>query len=234
MRNILSGIAIAATSLTMLTAPTLAETLIWGVQVDRLEQQWSTEDRILAWETEALAGGDDLKFVWQSDGEYLHRAEELETLENRFSVQMPVTDFFDLTAGLSLDTPSGPDRLYGTIGLRGLAPQWIEVEATAYLSDRPLLRAEVEYEALITNRITLQPVLEIDLPLADDTARGQGAFAPTIELGARLSYDLVDRSIVPYVGVQAERAFGKTANLRRDDGEDAGSLSILIGTRFMF
>lgn len=234
MKRILSGAAIAAASLMLLTVPTLAETLIWGVQVDRLEQQWSEEDRILAWETEVLAGRDELKFVWQSNGEYLHRAQELETLENRFFAQKPVTDFFDLTAGVSVETPSGLDRVYGTIGLRGLAPQWIEVEATAYLSDRPLIRAELEYEALITNRITLQPALEIDLPLADDAGRGQGAFAPTIELGARLSYDLIDRAVVPYLGVQAVRAFGRTAEIIRANGEDAGSVAVLIGARFMF
>ena len=40
---------------------------------------------------------------------------------------------------------------------------------------------------------------------------GVGRGLSGMEAGLRLSYDLVDRSIVPYVGVHYERAFGRTA-----------------------
>ncbi len=67
------------------------------------------------------------------------------------------------------------------------------------------------------------PSIELDIPFTDDPAVGNGAFGPTLEVGGRLSYDLVDRLISPYVGVHYERKFGETADLARAGGEDAGA-----------
>ena len=88
--------------------------------------------------------------------------------------------------------------------------------------------------SLITNRIILTPSLEVDLPLKDDAEIGVGAWGPTVEVGARLSYDLVDRTLSPYVGVHYERAFGATATMRKGDGEATDALFVVIGARMMF
>jgi copper resistance protein B len=136
--------------------------------------------------------------------------------------------------GLRLDTPEGPDRLHGVIGLHGLTKQWFEVDADLFISDNPSARFEVEYEGLITNRIIFVPSIELDIPFADDPAVGNGAFGPTLEVGGRLSYDLVDRLISPYVGVHYERKFGATADLARANGEEAGTVFFVIGARFIF
>ena len=72
------------------------------------------------------------------------------------------------------------------------------------------------------------------MPLADDHAIGVGAFGPKLEAGARLSYDIVDRTIAPYIGVHYERVFGETADLARDEDEDVDGLFFVVGTRIMF
>ncbi|MGM0586455.1 MAG: copper resistance protein B [Pseudomonadota bacterium] len=230
-RAILAG-ALAPALLAPLTAA--AEPLIWGVQVEQLERRWGEEENLLAWDFDALAGSDELKLVWRSEGEFATGPGEFEALENQLRLQTPISTFFDAVAGVRVSTPEGPDRVHGVIGLHGLAPQWFEVDADLFVSDRPFARFEAEYEALITNRVILIPSVEMDLPLVDDHAVGAGGWAPVIEVGARLSYDLVDRAVAPYVGVHYERAFGESGDLRQARGEDADAVFFVVGARLMF
>lgn len=211
-----------------------AEPIVWGIQVEQAEYRIDEGSDVFAWDFDAFVGKDELKFVMRSEAEYATAEDSFETLENQFRLQTPVTDFFDAVVGLRLDTPEGPDRLHGVIGLHGLTKQWFEVDADLFISDNPSARFEVEYEGLITNRIIFVPSIELDIPFADDPAVGNGAFGPTLEVGGRLSYDLVDRLISPYVGVHYERKFGATADLARANGEEAGTVFFVIGARFMF
>lgn len=229
------AILAAATLAGAFLAPSaLAEPLIWGIQAEQFEYRVNDDASVLAWDSDAIIGSDELKFVWRSEGEYELRERALETLENQARLQFPISDFFDGIAGVRVDTPDGPDRVYGVLGLHGLTQQWFEIDADLFLSDHPSFRFEVEYEALITNRIILTPSVEIDLPFTDDEALGIGAYGPKLEAGARLSYDLIDRAVAPYVGLHYERVFGRTADLARADGEDAGELFFVAGAKLMF
>jgi copper resistance protein B len=224
-----------ATGLAIVAAPpAAAEPVIWGVQAEQLEYRFTDGEDILAWDVDAFAGTDELRVVLRSEAEYGLDSDTFETLENQLRLQKPVSDFFDGVVGVRVDTPKGPDRVYGVVGLHGLAPQWFEIDADLFVSDEVSFRFEAEYEALITNRLILTPSVEVDLPFTDDRAIGVGAFGPKIELGARLSYDLVDRAVSPYVGVHYERVFGDTADLARDEGDGVDAFSIVFGTRFMF
>ncbi len=216
------------------SAPALAEQAIWGIQVEQLEFRTGGESNIAAWDFDALYGTDELKLVWRSEAEYAVREDGFETLENQIRLQAPISDFFDAVVGFRADTPDGPDRYSAVLGLHGLAPQWFEIDADLFISDKPFLRLEVEYEGLITNRLILTPSIEVNLPLVDDREIGLGAFGPKVEIGARLSYDLIDRLISPYIGVHYERKFGETGNLARSDGEDRGAFYAVVGTRILF
>ncbi len=127
-----------------------------------------------------------------------------------------------------------PDRYNAVLGLKGLAPQWFEIDADLYLSDHSFFRFEGEYEAMLTNRLILTPNLELTVPLQDDLAYDQAAGGATIEAGLRLSYDLIDRAVSPYIGVNYERSYGGTADLIRAAGDKNGMLSVVFGTRLMF
>lgn len=211
-----------------------AEPLIWGVQAEQAEYRFNDEASIFAWDFDALVGSDELKFVWRSEAEYDLKEEAFETLENQARLQTPISDFFDGVVGVRVDTPAGPDRVYGVLGIHGLTEQWFEIDADLFLSDHPSFRFEAEYEALITNRIILVPSIEVDLPFTDDEAVGVGAFGPKLEAGARLSYDLIDRAVSPYIGVHYERVFGETADLAREEEEDVGEFFFVAGARLMF
>lgn len=228
------SLATALAAALCLVAPARAEMAFWGVQAEQLEFRIGDETNLFAWDADAFYGTDELKLVWRSEAEYDLRDSAFEKLENQLRLQTPVSDFFDAVAGFRADTPEGPDRFSGVIGLHGLAPQWFEVDLDLFVSDKPFLRFEVEYEALITNRIILVPSLEVDLPFTDDHARGIGAFGPKVELGARLSYDLIDRALSPYIGIHYEQKFGETANLANASGEDSGAVFFVLGARVMF
>lgn len=120
------------------------------------------------------------------------------------------------------------------MGVKGLAPQWFEIDADLYLSDYSFFSFEAEYELLLTNRLILTPNIEIDMPLKDDIARGRGAGGAVMEIGARLSYDLIDRAVSPYIGVNYETSFGDTRDITRAAGGDTDEFSVVIGTRLQF
>lgn len=218
-----------------MSAPSaVAEALIYGIQIEQAEYRVGSPTDVFAWDFDALIGTDEVKFVWRSEAEYAFTADKFETLENQLRLQKPISDFFDIVAGIRVDTPSGKDRVQGVVGLHGLAKQFVEVDADFFVGDHPSIRLEAEYEALITNRLIVTPSIEVDLPLNDDRTFDRGAFAPTLEVGIRAGYDLIDRALSPYIGVHYERSFGKTANIRRSEGEDAGSLFFVAGARMVF
>lgn len=212
-----------------------AESLIYGIQVEQLEYRLgeSNED-ILAWDFDAIVGSDELKFVWRSEAEYEEADSKFETLENQARLQVPISTFYDAVAGIRLDSPKGADRVSGVLGVHGLAEQWFEVDADLFLSEDPSARFEVEYEGLITQYVTFTPSLEVDLPFTDDEEFENGAWGPTVELGARLSYDIIDRSVSPYIGVHYEHLFGKTADIAEDDGKSDSAVFGVVGVRLMY
>ena len=230
------GLPLGALVLSLLLSPVVyAEQMIWGVKLNQLEYRVGDKDTdVMAWDGDALVGTDELKFVLRSEGEFETKTDKLEKMETQFRLQKPISTFFDVVGGVRVDTPDGPDRVHGVIGVHGLAPQWFEVDADLFVSDHPSFRFETEYEALITNRLILTPSFEVDLPFADDHALKTGAWGPTMEIGARLSYDLIDRAVAPYVGVHYERVFGESKRLREADGENGDGLFFVAGLRLLF
>lgn len=209
--------------------------LVWGVQLERFEYRAGDGD-VLAWDGEAVIGTDEWKLRLTSEAEYARDESAFETLEHQFAVQVPVSDFFDAKAGLRHDAPSGPNRTYAVVGLHGLAPQWFEVDADLFLGEHGDLsaRLDVDYELLITNRLILTPSAEVDFAFSSDRAIGVGSGLGKLEAGLRLSYDLVDRTLAPYVGLHFERSFGATRRLLRADGERTSNVMVVAGLRFMF
>lgn len=217
--------------------PVQAEPLIWGIQAEQLEYRIGNDAEVAAWDVDAVIGTDEFKMRYIGEGEYIDDTEDkLEVFESRVVGQVPISDFFDAKAGIRLDTPDGADRWYGVLGLQGLAKQWFEIDLDLFVSENadPSIRLDAEYEALLTNYVTLTPSIEVNLPFSDDEEIGIGAFGPKLEVGARLSYDLADRVFSPYIGIHYERVFGKTADFKTADGEEKDEVYFVIGSRFMF
>lgn len=236
MRSLLFFAASLAPALIGSTAQGVepTSTVYWGFRAERAEIRLNDEAEILALDADAFVGTDELKLFLRNESEYDVDEKAFETFENQIRLQSPITPFFDVVAGVRIDAPEGPNRIDGVIGLHGLAPQWFEVDLDLFISEDPVLRLEVDYEGLITNRLILTPSVEVDLPLTNDARHNFGAFAPTVEIGARLSYDVIDRLFSPYVGVHYEVAFGETADRVQTGGGKRDELFFVAGAKVLF
>lgn len=209
----------------------------WGVQFEELEYRYSDDDEELGvWNGDFFYGTDALKVRWLTKGEYAIEEQAYEGLENQLVGQVPITKFFDAKAGVRFDTPEGPDRTYAVLGIAGLAPQWFEVDASLYVSDKGDTSAELdaEYELLLTNYWILSATFDATLAFSEDREIGVGKGLVATETSLRLSYDLVDRSFSPYVGVVHERKYGDTADLAEAAGGSTEDWFAVVGARIAF
>jgi copper resistance protein B len=201
------------------------------VMLDELEWQHADESA-LGWDAAAWHGG-DLNKVWASaEGEREDGATDarIELLWDRVA-----TRWWNTRAGVRVDTGEGPTRTWAAVGIAGLAPGFIEVDASAYVgeSGRTALRVQLEYDLLLTQRLVLQPEIEVNLYGRDDPARLIGSGLSDVDAGLRLRYEL-RREIAPYVGLTWTRRFGDSADYARAQGDDAGEWRWLAGVRLWF
>ncbi|MCP3050700.1 copper resistance protein B [Xanthomonas euvesicatoria pv. allii] len=213
------------------------------VTTDNVIQSYFLVNRLEAWNADPGTGqaweaqgwiGTDLDRMWlRSEGEREDgrtEAADLEVLYGR-----SVATWWDVVGGIRHDFTPGGAQTFAAIGVQGLAPQKFEVEATAYLGEggQTAARFEAEYELLLTNRLILQPLVEVEAYGKNDPARGIGAGLSTAGAGLRLRYEIT-RRFAPYVGVVYERAFGDTADFRRDEGKDSNDTRFVAGVRLWF
>lgn len=186
----------------------------------------------LRWDGEAWLGGDVDRLVLATEGEASpgHRADEAEV---QALLGHAIGPYFDLRGGLRQDVGPRPSRTYATLGVEGIAPYWIAVEATAFLSHRGKLSARIKalYDQRITQRIVVQPRAELNLALEDDRARELGRGLANAELGLRIRYE-IRREFAPYLGVNWLRRVGRSADFVRAAGRRAGDTSLVTGVRF--
>lgn len=146
-----------------------------------------------------------------------------------------VAPYWDALAGVRVQTAWGEEdetRLLLALGLAGLAPYWFEVEPTLLVSDEGDVSAEleVEYELLFTQRVILQPRLELAAAVQEVPELGVGSGLTGVELGARLRYE-IRRELAPYLGVSWVRRTFETADLARAAGEPVSRVSFVAGVR---
>lgn len=203
------------------------------VAFNRLETWDAKPGSGQAWEVQAWVGS-DLNRLWlRSEGERTGgktEAADLEVLYGR-----SVSTWWDVLAGIKHDFSPGGSQSWAAFGVQGFAPYKFDVKATAYVgeSGRTAANVELEYELLLTNRLILQPLIEVTAFGKDDRERGIGSGLSSVEAGVRLRYE-ISRKFAPYVGVVHERAFGNTADFRRAEGEDTRDTRVVAGVRIWF
>lgn len=186
------------------------------------------------WDGEFWFGGDINRLTLKSEGEGSF-GEPIEGGEVQALYSRALDPYWNLQAGVRQDFGRGPSRSYVTLGVEGLAPYWFEVEGAVFLSDKGDLfgRAEAHYDQRITQRLILQPRVELNLSAQDVPESRLGAGVSNVELGLRLRYEIT-REFAPYVGISYDRKVGDTARYARIDGEDVGEASMVVGVRFWF
>lgn len=185
------------------------------------------------WEAQGWVGRDLDKLWFKTEG---HREQgTTERAEIQALYSRAVAPFWDLQAGLRHDTGVGATRTHAVFGLMGLAPYWFEMDLAAFVSERGDVssRLEVEYELRLSQRLLLQPRVELNYSFADDVAAGIGQGFSDTSVGLRLRYE-VRREFAPYLGVEWSRAYGATARLQGRQGKEREDLTVVAGLRVWY
>ena len=132
--------------------------------------------------------------------------EGLEASQNDLVYSRAIAPFWDLQAGIAYDKNSDDSRTWGEIAIAGLAPYFFEARAALLLNSEGNigLRLDLEYEALITQKLILTPSLEADFYTKDDPVMRTGSGLSSMEAGLRLRYEII-REFAPYIGVNWSR-----------------------------
>lgn len=204
-----------------------------AVVIDRLEVFSGDGEEGWLWDVGGWHGGDINRFWWKSEGDGDFGGSvggEAQALYSR-----AIRPFWDLQAGVRQDFGAGPDRTHLVLGIQGLAPYWFEVDAAAFLSTRGDLtaRVEAEYDQRITQRLILQPRMELEASASDIPELGLASGFTHVEAGLRLRYEFA-REFAPYAGVEYSRDLGGTADLARSRGEEPGGVRWVVGLKAWF
>lgn len=203
----------------------------WFVLADQLEWQGSSTERGISWDSVGWVGKDRDRFWFRAEGTRLGDSDVYDTHVHALYGRA-IARWWDVVAGVRQDIHPGASRSWLAVGVQGLAPQWFEVEATAYVGTNGHLelRVQTEYDLRLTNRLLLQPVAELDLRSAADPAQEVGAGLGGTDVGLRLRY-LIRRELAPYVGVVWHRTYFGTADIARLRGEPISGARLVVGLR---
>ncbi len=201
------------------------------VLFDQFEAQAGGGADGFSWDTKGWVGRNRDRLWFRAEGE--RAGGRFEQAQTNILYGRAISPWWDLTAGVRLDTIPGTPRTALAVGVQGLAPYWFDIEASAYLepSGRAHVRLETEYDLLLTNRLVLQPLAEFEIYGRADPERRIGAGLSTGELGLRLRYE-IRRELAPYVGVVWSRRFFGTADYATSAGDRISGTRLAVGVRF--
>lgn len=206
------------------------------IQLEELEYRTLDDSDAVEWEGQGWIGGDRDKFWVKFRGEQtLSGRDGLEQAEFQALYSRAISTFYDAQLGVRYDLAPDPERAFAVLALHGLAPYFFETDLSLFASNEGelSLRAEARYDLLLTQRLILQPQIELNLASDDAPRRGIGSGFNDLELGLRLRYE-ISRKFAPYVGVSWERSFGETASLARREGEDPDTFNFVAGLRLWY
>jgi len=201
--------------------------------VDRLERVDARDGNATAYEAQAWFGRDYDRLVFKAEGDIANG--RLQEARTELLWGHAIATFWNTQLGMRQDSGVGPNREWLAFGVQGLAPYWFEVDATAYLGNngRTAMRLDAEYELLLTQRLVLQPRLELNWYGKRDTALNLGSGLAEGTAGLRMRYEFT-RQFAPYVGVEWARKFGETEDMARASGETTKETRWVAGVRFWF
>jgi copper resistance protein B len=201
--------------------------------IDRLESVTTRNSTAMTYDWQAWYGQTYDRALIRAEGEI--EDGKFKDARNELLWAHAVTAYWDTQLGIRYDSGKGTDRGWLAFGVQGLAPYWLYVEATAYVNEQGLtaFRLETEYDLLLTQKLILQPRVEMNFYSRRDDSRDVSSGLSNMEAGLRLRYEF-QREIAPYVGIEWASRFGSAADAIRASGKDAEEARLVAGVRFWF
>jgi copper resistance protein B len=192
---------------------------------DELEGRFGSSDIPFRWDGQAWVGTDTNRLWIKTEGFVVHGA--VQDGQNELLYDRPISPYFDLQGGVRYDLDSLAGRGWAAIGIEGLAPQFFQISATLYASDAGHFAAKFvgSYDEWLTQRLILQPLVELNLYTRADLARDVGAGLSDLDAGLRLRYEIT-RKFAPYLGAVYQRTYGPAPETDR-----TGAWRLALGVR---
>lgn len=201
--------------------------------VDKLERQDVNAGGLLRWSASGWIGGDIDRLWIRTEGK--RHDGKTEDAELQLLWGHAISPWWDVVGGIRQSFKPGPSQTWAALGVQGLALYNFDAEATAFVGSGGQTAARVAgtYDLLITNRLILQPSVEVNFYGKDDPQRGIGSGLSSSSLGLRLRYE-IKREFAPYLGVSWDRSYGRTADLEALKGQDLRQFRWVAGVRLWF
>ncbi len=177
--------------------------------LDQFEARIGTENSF-RWDGQAWAGTDTNRLWFKSEGTVTNG--KVGDGSHQLLYDRPITTYFDLQGGIRYD-----------------------IDSTAYVSDSGHFAARLTtfYDVLLTQRLILEPQIELNFYSKSDPGRTIGPGLSDLDAGLRLRYEFT-RKFAPYIGVVFEDKFGGTAAFARRQGESVNDVRFVFGIRSWF
>lgn len=217
-----------------------AHPIVYSVRVEKFGYGDSDAGRFADWDATLRVGTDEHRLVLKTEGE--RERSKFTDLELSVLYDRPVGDFWNLQLGWRRDFKPR-NRNYFAFGFAGLAPNFLEVETTAYVSEKGALlgRFKGSVDLLITRNLFgmggyglfVEPWIELNASTKADRPMDSGAGLTTIKPAVQVRYEF-ERWLAPYVEVGWERKLGQTARFAREEGERESNIHVVVGIRSWF
>lgn len=209
------------------------EATYYQVLFDQLEWQAGGGTEDASWDVTTWVGVDLHRLWFRAEGDRAQGRFEQAQLQLLYG--RAIARWWQVVAGVRQDVRPGAPRTAAAVGVQGLAPYGVHLEASLFAepNGRAHLRLETEYELLVTNRLVLQPLAEIEIYGRADRGQRLGRGLATTDSGLRLRYE-IRREFAPYVGVVWHRRFYDTAAQARAAGRRVSGVAFTTGVRVWF
>jgi copper resistance protein B len=201
--------------------------------VDRLESSTARGSTAMTYDWQAWFGKTYDRALIRAEGDI--EGGTFKDSRNELLWSHAITAYWDTQLGVRYDSGKGTDRGWLAFGVQGFAPYWLYVEATAYVNERGRVafRLETEYDLFLTQKLIMQPRMEMNFYSQRDDTRAVSSGLSDFNGGVRLRYE-IRREFAPYVGVEWAGKFGSAADYMRTTGEVPQGTRFVAGVRFWF
>jgi copper resistance protein B len=208
--------------------------IMYGVMLDRVEVTQDGGKTGLGLRSVSWLGTDSNRVVLKLDSSNTQL--EQNTLTTGLAWRKPLSTFWNYDLGVQNDHENGkPNQSWLMANINGIAPYWFNLDGTVLLGKSGLVGVVFDgsYDLRITQRLILDPSLSVKLYNKDDPDQEIGQGLSNGSVGLRLRYEVM-RTFAPYVSVEENRYFGRTANFYKIKDGTSNDTIVSVGVRSWF
>lgn len=121
------------------------------------------------------------------------------------------------------------------LGLHGLAPYFFETDAYLYAGkDQQLsFNLKSERDLLVTQKLILQPYIESELVLSDDSKYARKKGLSSLQLGVQSRYE-INKRVMPFIDVAYAYEKGREATVWQQETSSEKDWQYGLGLKLIF